>query len=64
MKEIGQGVRRRSIEEKGQKVCGGGMPWGGGVLSTLRGNARLQSETRSIGANHTPLQVRDFNGCL
>jgi hypothetical protein len=26
----------------------------------LRGNARLQPETRSIGANHTPLQNREL----
>lgn len=36
--------------EKGEECGGGGMSWGG-VSFALRGKARLQSETRSIGAD-------------
>jgi hypothetical protein len=32
-----------------------------GAEGLLHGNARLQPETRSIGANHTSLQNREFN---
>jgi hypothetical protein len=34
---------------------------GRSVSSTLRGNARLQTETRFVDANHTSRHFRDFN---